>query len=950
MALELILGPAHAGKIAELYARYLEALDRGSEALLVVPDAPTRRGTVREVLARRPAIVGLDVVTFDEVALRILERIGASLPLLTGAARMTMLRRDFGREADRLAVRFDRLGSALLDPGAVAAAGDAALAERYAAWWDALGRVGKVDRGRLRIDADRALRGDLGAWPVGGELFAQGFDDLSPAQEALVVTVAERSRAVLSLPYEAGRPIFAALAPAIARLADRAGPDGITELAVRDHGRAPGLVALERRLAEVDPAARADDPAGADCDVLEVEGERAEAQVVAAMVASALRDGVDGSRIAIIAPHGSRDRPLLVRSLRGLGIAVHTEATLALPATPFGRALLAYLRIVDGDADDADRLTWLRSPWSGASAMAVERCERLVRRALDDLDGAIERGGAGLRNALAPPVGIDADADPRARAEGAVREMLRRAHGLAAASPDEALDSDLRAARSILLLLSDPAVVALRPDREEVRTLLTGATVASPEVDASAVRIVDPRGARTLDVDVAIVVGLEEPLFGVSGDLAGDDILAAPPADDVALHLLSMAITRPRRRLVVVRRTADDDGSPLAPSALWEVLRVARGAGGTEARRRFSDVVFDVIDAPGERERVRALAARAATEPGRARTVATQLGLRDPLERALGAHRATTRLRDDRVLEEIRARSLIGVTEVDRFGECSQIWFVERRLQPVELDQPIDDRRRMGTLAHTVLARLYREVPARLGTVALGPAQADLLPGEIDRLLDEESAKLRPADEQARLALRLAIWGLRRDLARLAVRAARAGSPLQPMAFEVQFGGRGAQAGYKQGLHVGPAAVSGKIDRIDADPFMSARAIVVDYKSGSVQGADAIRSEGRLQIPLYLLALREVLGREPVGGVYVSVRRGETRGLLDGEHHDVLPGGTVPSDWLDHAAFEEALEEARTEAAARIERMRAGDVRHDPRDRRLCEEFCDYAGICRVAR
>lgn len=949
MALELILGPAHAGKIAELYARYLAALDSGRDVVLVVPDAPTRRGTVREILARRPAVLGLDVVTFDEVALRILERTDAARPLLAGQARSAVLRRCFARDADRLAPRFDRLGSALLDPAAVAAAGEDDLAARYAVWWEELDRIGMIDGGRLRIEADRALRTSLAAWPAGAELFAQGFDDLSAAQEALVMTVAERARAVLSLPYEAGRPIFAALAPAVARLADRAGSEGILELPVGDQGRAAGLVALERRLAEPDPDRRADDPLGADCDIVEVEGERAEAQAVVGIVAAALRDGFAGSRIAVIAPYGTRDRQHLADALRGIGIAVDDDAPVALSATPFGRALLAYLRIMDGDADDADRLVWLRSPWSGAPAMSVERGERLVRRALDDLRGAIDRGGAVLRDALAPPSSATAD-DARAQAEAAVREMLRRAHGLGAIAPSAAFDADLAVARSALRILADPAIIALRPDREEVRSLLSGVTAVTPAVEADAVRIVDLRGARTLDLDLAVVIGLEEPLIGVGGDPAGDEMVGGPAADDVALHLLSMAVTRPRHRLVLMRRTADDDGSPLAPSALWEVLRTARGTGGVERRRRFADVVYDLGEAPAERERVRALAALAAYDPGRARAAAGRLGLRDPLERALGAHRATTRLRDPRVLEEIRARSLIGVTEVDRFGECSQIWFVERRLQPVELDQPIDDRRRMGTLAHTVLARLYREVPARLGTISLGPEQAALLPAEIERLVDEEAAKLRPADEQAALALRLAVWGLRRDLTRLAVRAARAGSPLQPTAFEVQFGGRGAQAGFKQGLNVGPAAVSGKIDRIDADPFMTARAIVVDYKSGSVQGADAIRSEGRLQIPLYLLALREVLGREPVGGVYVSVRRGETRGIVDGEQEDVLPGGIVPSDRLGHEAFEEALEAARAEAGVRIERMRAGDVRHDPRDRRLCEEFCDYAGICRVAR
>lgn len=949
MALELILGPAHAGKIAELYARYLGALEEGRTALLVVPDSSTRRTTVRELLGRRPAVVGLDVLTFDDLALRTLERIGASRPLLLGQARTVLLRRHFGADADRLAVRLDRLGSALLDPAAVEAAGDTDLAARYREWWAELDRLGQFDRGRLRIEADRALRAEVGAWPAGGELFAQGFDDLSPAQEGFVTVVAQRARAVLSLPYEAGRPIFTALAPAVARLAEQAGGDGILELPVRDQGRAPGLVALERRLAEPDPDIRAADPAGADCAVVEVEGERAEAQAVTAMVATALREGYDANRIAIVAPHGARDRALLAQMLTALDIDVRTNATVALPATPFGRALLAYLRVIAGDADDADRLVWLRSPWSGAPAVAVERCERLVRRALDDLSGAIERGGAGLRDALAPPTG-DSEGDSRSVAVAAIRTMLRRAHGLEPNVTDPSLEADLRVARATLRVLTDPAVVELAPTRDEVRALLLDVVVAEAQTDADGVYIADFRGARTLDVDLAIVLGLEEPLLGVAGDLGGDDLIGGPTADDVALHLLSMAVTRPRRRLVLVRRSADDDGSPLAPTALWEVLREARGAGGDQRRRRFADTVYDLAEAPVERERVRALAAQAAREPGRARAVAGMIGVRDALERALGAHRSSTRLRDPRVLEQIRARSPIGVTEIDRFGECSQIWFVERRLQPVELDQPIDDRRRMGTLAHTVLARLYREIPARLGTIALGPEHADRLPAEVGRLLDEEAAKLRPADEQAALALRLAIWGLRRDLTRMAVRAARAGSPLQPAAFEVQFGGRGAQAGYKQGLDVGPAAVSGKIDRIDADPMMTARAMVVDYKSGSVQGADAIRAEGRLQIPLYLLALREVLGREPAGGVYMSVRRGETRGILDAEQEDILPGGIAPSDRLAHEAFEEALEEARAEAAARIERMRVGDVRHDPRDRRLCQEYCDYAGICRVAR
>ena len=75
-------------------------------------------------------------------------------------------------------------------------------------------------------------------------------------------------------------------------------------------------------------------------------------------------------------------------------------------------------------------------------------------------------------------------------------------------------------------------------------------------------------------------------------------------------------------------------------------------------------------------------------------------------------------------------------------------------------------------------------------------------------------------------------------------------------------------------------AVSGKIDRVDVDP-MSARGIVVDYKSGAAPTASQIHDEARLQIPLYMLVLRDQLGLEPMGGVYMPLGGGRRpRGML----------------------------------------------------------------------
>ncbi len=250
-----------------------------------------------------------------------------------------------------------------------------------------------------------------------------------------------------------------------------------------------------------------------------------------------------------------------------------------------------------------------------------------------------------------------------------------------------------------------------------------------------------------------------------------------------------------------------------------------------------------------------------------------------------------------------------------------------------------------------MLARFYREVPALLRTTVIGAEHVDAALAEMHRIVDEEVGRLTPVRPGDRRAIAVMAWRLRRELGRLVQRAARAEAPLVPSEFEVAFGGRGAQTGRKGGLDVGPAAVSGKIDRIDLDPSFTARALVVDYKTSTISTGREIRDEHRLQIPLYLLALREVLGREPVGGLLVSIRKGEARGIVDADEDDVLPPHIPREDLLEHDAFEAVLAEARAEAGRRIERMQAGDVRHDPRDeRKQCNGYCQYRGICRVAR
>ena len=73
----------------------------------------------------------------------------------------------------------------------------------------------------------------------------------------------------------------------------------------------------------------------------------------------------------------------------------------------------------------------------------------------------------------------------------------------------------------------------------------------------------------------------------------------------------------------------------------------------------------------------------------------------------------------------------------------------------------------------------------------------------------------------------------------------------------------------------------GRIDRVDYSP--AGDAVVVDYKSGSATLPSRWMREGKVQVPLYMLAVERLLERTAVGGFYqpLSGEDLRARGILD---------------------------------------------------------------------
>src|SRR4029453_16408270 len=158
--------------------------------------------------------------------------------------------------------------------------------------------------------------------------------------------------------------------------------------------------------------------------------------------------------------------------------------------------------------------------------------------------------------------------------------------------------------------------------------------------------------------------------------------------------------------------------------------------------------------------------------------------------------------------------------------------------------------------------------------------------------------------------------GLWRDLEQVVRDEARSEVRLVPRRFEVAFGSERSAPELQRGLALGDGlTLSGKIDRIDVDPF-GARGIVQDYKSGKhAHSAKEIDEELRLQIPLYMLVLRDLVGIEPLGGVYRPLAGArKARGLpREGAREDGV-AGFAKNDYLAEDEFWQQVESAKARA------------------------------------
>jgi hypothetical protein len=617
-------------------------------------------------------------------------------------------------------------------------------------------------------------------------------------------------------------------------------------------------------------------------------------------------------------------------------------------------------------------LALLRAP-GRARADQVDWLERDVRRGrLRTAAEALEawRGRAGwepselerLRRAPAREV-------CRAVAEIA-RELAERPHRRMAARPGRAAGLELRAGRDASATLEQIAELPGAPagEREVVEAL---EELRVPLWRGSAegrVRVLSPYRVRARRVRHLFVASLQDgefPSHDPGDPLLGDERRAAlglPARRDPEheeRYLFYACVSRPSERLYLSWRGSDEDGQALAPSPFLDDIRdlLPPGADGPITRRRLLDrVTFEPHEAPSPDHLARSLAAFGARADHRSllgelevpEPVATPLATRlreAALRAAAGLPGPLTALP---VLESLSGREHFGASTLEEYALCSYRWFVDHELEPVSLD-PDPEPLAQGAIVHQVLERLYREPPG--GEALPRPGDLDAWRERARELLDEISTRRGlGGDAVARVGRRRMLVLIERFLAR----EAESETPLRPDSelIEASFGE--ADGDDRPPLEMAGFALHGKIDRVDVAPGRR-EGMVRDYKLGRVvTPAAKLEREGKLQPQLYMLALRELWGIEPLGGVYSPLGATEDprpRGLLRKDEREGLlaDAGLVGTDFLETDEFAHALDAARERAARIVAAMRDGVIDRDPIDDR-CPSYCRFQPICRRER
>jgi ATP-dependent helicase/nuclease subunit B len=281
-------------------------------------------------------------------------------------------------------------------------------------------------------------------------------------------------------------------------------------------------------------------------------------------------------------------------------------------------------------------------------------------------------------------------------------------------------------------------------------------------------------------------------------------------------------------------------------------------------------------------------------------------------------------------------------TRLEEFAKCPYRYFAHHILN---LQDPTEDitSRQKGNILHWVLEEYFRDF-IRTGNHHAAPEKfvEEKLKEAFQRYPLTAEQKFREDLDRADVKEML-LSVLEKEIEKLSVRQLRpayveygfgTGKDYRSPAFRIRDGEK-------------EIRIRGRIDRIDTDGEGKA-GLVVDYKRTAKLDREALAIGTSLQLPLYVLAVEELLKLEPVGGELYSLKEGSRSGFYRKESAGKFSLGISSKvALLEDADFRHVL--ARTVEFVKRFTVEIKDLKIlvRPRD---CEKFCPYPALCRIEK
>ena len=505
---------------------------------------------------------------------------------------------------------------------------------------------------------------------------------------------------------------------------------------------------------------------------------------------------------------------------------------------------------------------------------------------------------------------------------------------------------------------AEPATDGLFSDEERVRLAEAGLPIEPPGVWR------DREAALFGTLVLAPRRGLH--LSHAYADRAGSLQLPSAYFDEVASRF-TPSMTGDGRAAAVMSRIPASHLVPESVDDVWcdaELERLAAHAlrNGARGESDAGALLSMIASRPGGADRALTLLHAARVERGRSVGRATL-----PENRRESAHVMNGLITHPTLLAELRARfadRVWSATQLEAYGRCGFSFFAKYvlgvRAVAAESDEPsaLD----AGTVAHRVLAALYRELLEKSPTDPLARENFDhartILTREVSAALDEEGglwvadADLRSIRERELCAMleRYVHWEMQRN---------EKGPRRRPYLMEMAFGTRAGEPELVVLTHAGRTLkVRGQIDRVDEMIFDGALSdgrtryvYVVDHKLGasSLTGLGKLRPEGAvLQLALYIAALKQMHpDLEIWGGAYQILHARKAMAALD---RCSTTGGRINILDTDTHHKADAVIEGTVELALKlIDGIVSGHFAARVPLGTSCLRYCEHRHVCREA-